>query len=73
MIPTANRHAAERERLETVFRRYVKIAFVRPNMIMGTFTEHGQPAGMVLVAVEGNRKSIQILPDKPDPRRGLGW
>jgi hypothetical protein len=72
-LPLANRHAAERERLEMMFRRYLKIAFDKPTVTTGTFLENGSPSGRVLVATEENRKSVQVLPDKPDPRRGQGW
>jgi hypothetical protein len=73
MVGTLTLHRAERARLERTFRRYLEIAFVNPVVTTGTFLENGKPTGRVLVAVEGCKKSIQVLPDKPDHRRGQGW
>lgn len=65
--------AREREHLEKTFRRYLKIAFVDPDITTGRFLEHGKVTGRVLVASEGCRKSVQVIPDQPDTRCGLGW
>jgi hypothetical protein len=73
IIPTSTRHHVERRRLETVFRQFVKGAFDKPVITTGRFLENGVDAGSVLVASEGERKSVQVLPNKPNPRRGDGW
>lgn len=64
---------SERARLEKVFCRYVQISYTRPKITSGIYLEHGKPAGCVLVAAEGNRKSVQVLPDNPNPLRAFGW
>ena len=73
MLPNSYRQCAERERLERVFRRYLQISFDKPTVTTGRFLERGKPVGSVLVATEGVRKSVQVLPDKPNPQRSPGW
>jgi hypothetical protein len=73
MFPVHYHQRKERERLERTFRRYLAITFTDPVITTGKLLEHGKVTGCVLVAVEGCKKSIQIIPDRPDTRRGQGW